>query len=75
MREKAMTFEDNLRRLDEILAALEQHEVGLDASLKLFEEGVEILRLAATELNSAETKVQVLLERASGAFQLREMDL
>jgi exodeoxyribonuclease VII small subunit len=70
-----MTFEDNLRRLDEILAALEQHEVGLDASLKLFEEGVEILRLAATELNSAETKVQVLLERANGAFQLREMDL
>jgi exodeoxyribonuclease VII small subunit len=70
-----MTFEASLRRLDEILAALEGQQVGLDASLKLFEEGVELLRTASAELGRAETKVQMLLEKADGGFELREMDL
>jgi exodeoxyribonuclease VII small subunit len=70
-----MTFEANLRRLDEILAALEGQQVGLDASLKLFEEGIELLRSASAELGQAETKVQLLLEKSGGGFELREMDL
>ena len=70
-----MNFETSLRRLDEIMATLENEQVGLDASLKLFEEGVELLRSASAELDKAETKVQVLLERSAGGFELREMDL
>ena len=70
-----MTFEASLRRLDEILAALEEQQVGLDASLKLFEEGVELLRSASSELGRAETKVQMLLEKSDGGFELGEMDL
>ena len=69
-----MTFETSLRRLEEILAALEGQQVGLDASLKLFEEGVEVLRSASAELAKAETKVQMLLEKSDGGFELREMD-
>ena len=70
-----MTFEKNLRRLDEIMAALEGEHVGLDASLKLFEEGIELLRSASAELDKAETKVQMLVEKSDGRFELREMDL
>ncbi|HEX2692573.1 MAG TPA: exodeoxyribonuclease VII small subunit [Gemmatimonadaceae bacterium] len=70
-----MSFEENLKRLEQILAALEQDQAGLDASLKLFEEGIEILRSASSELGRAETKVQMLLEKSGGGFQLREMDL
>jgi exodeoxyribonuclease VII small subunit len=70
-----MTFEASLRRLEEILAALEEPEVGLDKSLALFEEGVELLRSASGELGRAETKVQMLLEKSGGRFELREMDL
>jgi exodeoxyribonuclease VII small subunit len=70
-----MTFEKNLRRLDEIMAALEGEQIGLDSSLKLFEEGIELLRAASAELERAETKVQMLLEKSDGSFELREMDL
>ena len=70
-----MTFEASLRRLDEILAALEEQQVGLDASLKLFEEGIELLRTASAELDKAETRVQLLIERNEGGFALREMDI
>jgi exodeoxyribonuclease VII small subunit len=70
-----MNFEKSLRRLDEIMAALEGEQVDLDASLKLFEEGVELLRAASAELDKAETKVHTLIERSDGGFELREMDL
>ena len=63
-----MTFEKSLRRLDEIMAALEGEQVGLDASL-------ELLRTASSELDKAETRVHMLLEKADGGFELREMDL
>lgn len=70
-----MNFEQSLHRLDEIMAALEGEQVGLDASLKLFEEGIELLRAASAELDKAETKVQILVERSEGGFELRETDL
>jgi len=70
-----MTFEKRLRRLDEIMAALEKPQVGLDESLTLFEEGVELLRSASEELGTVETKVQMLIEKSNGRFELREMDL
>ncbi len=70
-----MNYEKSLRRLDEIMAELEGEQVGLDASLKLFEEGIELLRTASAELDTAETRVQLLLEKSEGGFELREMDL
>jgi len=69
-----MNFEKSIHRLDEIMAALDGEQVGLDASLKLFEEGVELLRAASAELDKAETRVQLLVERTEGGFELREMD-
>jgi len=70
-----MNFEQSLRRLAEIMAALEGEQVGLDASLKLFEEGIELLRAASAELDNAETKVHILVERSEGGFELQETDL
>jgi len=70
-----MNFEQSLRRLDEIMATLEGEQVGLDASLKLFEEGIELLRAASAELDNAETKVHILVERSEGGFELQETDL
>jgi len=70
-----MTFEASLDRLNQILTALEEEQLGLDGSLKLFEEGVELLRVASAKLAKAETKVHMLLERADGGFELKEMDL
>jgi exodeoxyribonuclease VII small subunit len=71
----SMNFEKSLNRLNDIMAALEAEQVGLDASLKLFEEGIELLRVASAELDKAETRVQMLIEKSDGGFDLREMDL
>jgi exodeoxyribonuclease VII small subunit len=56
-----MDFEKNLKRLEEIVAKLEDGELQLEESLKLFEEGVKISRACNTKLGEAEEKVKLLL--------------
>ncbi len=67
-----MTFESNLARLEQVVSQLETDRLDLNASLRLFEEGIELLRLASGELNEAETKVKELVERADGVLELRD---
>jgi exodeoxyribonuclease VII small subunit len=67
-----MTFEKRLARLEQIAATLENSELELAQALALFEEGVEQLRAAADELAKAETRVQTLVERADGTFDLTD---
>ena len=65
-----MSFEDDLARIESIVARLEREELPLDAALELFEEGVEKLRRAAAALAEAEGKVQKLVEQADGGVTL-----
>jgi exodeoxyribonuclease VII small subunit len=68
-----MSFESNLKRLEVIVAQLEGDRLDLDAALKLFEEGVELLRLASSELGETESRVKELVERADGLLELRDL--
>ena len=49
-------------RLEAIVRKLEAEELDLDEALKLFEEGVERLRVAREQLAQAELKVKKVLE-------------
>ena len=59
--EDDLTLEGRLRRLDEIVVALEADDVGLDRGLELFEEGVRHVRSAERVLADAELKVEELI--------------
>lgn len=69
-----MSYEKRVERLQEIVADLEGDGLPLEKALKLFEEGIEILRLASDELTRAEGRVQLLIESAEGVFETREID-
>lgn len=69
-----MSYEKRVARLQEIVEGLESEGVPLDAALKLFEEGIEILRLASEELTAAEGRVQLLIEQSEGVFLTRPVD-
>jgi exodeoxyribonuclease VII small subunit len=66
-----MTFEERVARLEAIANELEG-DVELSRALALFEEGIENLRAAATELGNAETRIQRLVEQADGTFDVTE---
>ena len=59
-------FETSLNRLEEIVSELEQGDLPLEQSLKLFEEGVKLARICNTRLQDAERKVEILLKDKGG---------
>jgi len=64
MAKKTPTFEEALRRLEEIVEKLESGELSLEESMALFEEGVSLTRTCGRQLEQAEQKVSTLLAEA-----------
>ncbi len=66
MTKKTITFEAAMERLEEISRLLESGAEGLDDSLKLYEEGVSLIRLCTQKLEVAEQSVKVLQMHEDG---------
>ncbi|MCI9609948.1 MAG: exodeoxyribonuclease VII small subunit [Oscillibacter sp.] len=64
---KKMTFEQQITRLEEIVAALEQGDVQLADSLALFEEGTKLIAACTKQLDQAEQQVVKLMKGPDGA--------
>ena len=56
-----LSFEDSMKRLEEVVGKLEGEEVSLEESLKLFEQGVKLMRFCHLRLSEVEEKVQILV--------------
>jgi exodeoxyribonuclease VII small subunit len=67
MSTKKMTFEQQLNRLEEIVAALEKGDAQLADSLALFEEGTKLIAACSKQLDQAEQQVVKLMKGADGA--------
>lgn len=57
---KEVKFETALKRLEEIVEKLEEGDLDLGESLKLFEEGVKLSKVCNKKLNEAEKKIEML---------------
>ncbi len=71
--EGKLTFEESLKRLEEIVHALESGDTPLEQSISLFEEGVKLSGHCNKLLESAEQKVTVLTKDASGMIREEAM--
>lgn len=61
-------FEQAMGRLEEIVESLEEGELTLEESLKIFEEGMNLIRFCSKKLEEAEQKVTVLIKESGGKF-------
>ena len=68
-----LSFEAAMSRLEQIVSTLEGRgeNASLDESLRLYEEGVALVRRCAGELDVAEQRVQILQRTAEGEIQPR----
>ena len=68
------TFEEDLKRLEQIVRAMERGEVALDESIKLFQEGTELARRCAKRLDEAQIQVNLILSNEQGEPVQEEFD-
>ena len=73
MAQKNQTFESSLGELEKIVRKLEDGDLSLEESLKLFEDGVRISRECQERLNKAERRIEVLLKDEKGNPVLQEL--
>jgi len=59
---KEPKFEEQLKRLEEIVDQMEGQDTSLDSSLALFEEGVKLARTCQTKLQETQKKIEVLIK-------------
>ena len=57
---KKQTYEESMKALEDIVAKLENGDVPLDESLKLFEEGTKLAAFCSKALDTAEQKIFTL---------------
>ncbi|MGP1377251.1 MAG: exodeoxyribonuclease VII small subunit [Bulleidia sp.] len=63
MPKKEKTFEEALDRLQEIVSVLEDNEKPLDETVRLFEEGLQLVQLCDERLKKFETQIEELSEK------------
>ena len=57
MNKENKTFEENMQRLEQIVRAMERGDVALDQSLKLFQEGTQLVRNCEKLLDEAQLQI------------------
>ena len=66
------TFEEQLKTLEVVVERLEKGDLALEESLALFEQGVLLSDACKKELEAAEGRVEVLLQRGRGEQRVAE---
>lgn len=61
------TFEASIQRLEQIVRAMERGDVELEESLKLFQEGTELIRSCGKLLENAQLQVRKIMTAPDGS--------
>ena len=67
MNQKNKTFEESMVRLEQIVRAMERGDVPLEESLKLFQEGTDLVQSCGKLLDDAQLQVNKIMTAADGS--------
>ena len=68
MNQQNKSFESSMQRLEQIVRAMERGDVPLEESLKLFQEGTELVRSCGKLLDEAELQVKMIMASPDGSY-------
>lgn len=63
------SFEDSLKKLEDIVAQMERGDLPLEESVKLFEEGTRLSAECRKQLDEAEGKIEMLVKQRDGSMK------
>ncbi len=72
-RKKTLSFEASISTLEDLIANMDSGELSLEESLESFERGINLIRECQSSLDSAEQKVQQLME-VNGLLETESLD-
>lgn len=72
MKQEKHTFEENMQRLEQIVRTMERGDVPLEESLKLFQEGTELVRHCGKLLDDAQLLIKNVTVGVDGNPVLEE---
>jgi exodeoxyribonuclease VII small subunit len=61
-------FEEAMKRLEQIVHDLEEGELSLEGSLKVFEEGMALVKFCSDKIEEVEQKVTRLVKESDGKY-------
>ncbi len=73
--EKNSSFEENLKDLEELVRKLDNDDLTLDESIKMFESGMELSKKCSKKLEEAEKKINILVESSNGDLKEEEFKI
>ncbi len=74
MNQDNKTFEESLKRLEQIVRSMERGDVALEESLKLFQEGTDLVRNCQKLLDEAELQVKKVMTATDGSPVLEDFN-
>ena len=68
-------FERKLTDLESVVERLEQGDLSLEESVRLFEEGMKLSESCKQELEAAEGRIQILVQQGGGKLKARDLEV
>jgi exodeoxyribonuclease VII small subunit len=68
-------FEKQLMALESVVERLEKGDLSLEESVQLFEEGIKLSDECKKELEAAEGKIQLLVDRGKSGMKVVDFDV
>lgn len=75
MAKKKLSYEEAVQRIEDIVEVLENEEVSLDNSIKLYKEGVGLSYLCQEKLSAAEKEITILQKDGLGNLSETVFDI
>lgn len=73
MAKKTPTFEEALKQLESLAEQIERGQIGLEESIKKYEEGMQLVKHCRSVLAKAEHRLQQLQEREDGTLSVSDV--
>jgi len=74
-KDKELTFEAALARLEQTVTEMEGGQLTLEQSIARFEEGMKLSRFCAAQLDAIERRIEALVRKADGTVQWQPADI
>jgi len=73
IKNNSLSFEEALKKIEQILKQLENKELDLEEAINLYEEGLKLIHFCEEKLKNARARIEVILKDKEG-FKLENLE-